>query len=147
MRAVSHRLHDCLQAKPGLFCLWLRSDWASQVELVVKNLPAIAGDNRRSPGEQHGNPLQYSCLENPMDRGAILWQSDVKNWLTGKDPEAGKDWRQEEKGMTKDDMVGGHHWHEHEFEQAPGVCDGQGSLGCCSPWVAKIWTRLSDWTD
>ena len=64
----------------------------------------------------------------------IFWPPDAKNWLTGKDPNAGKDWRQEEKGMTEDEMVGWHHWLDgHEFEQAPGVGDEQGSLGCCSP--------------
>ena len=65
----------------------------------------------------------------------IFWPLDVKNWFTGKDPDAGKDWRKEEKGMTEDKMVGWHHWlNGHEFEQAPGVGDGQGSLACCSPW-------------
>ena len=78
----------------------------------------------------------------------ILWLPDANNWLTGKDPDAGKDWRQEEKGRTEDEMVGRHHWlNEHEFEQAPGVSDGQGSLACCSPWVAKSRTRLRDWTE
>jgi len=67
-----------------------------------------------------------------------LWPPDVKHWLTGKDPDAGKDWRREEKGMTEDEMVGWHHQPDgHEFEQAPGVCDGQGSLACCSPWGCK----------
>ena len=56
-----------------------------------------------------------------------------KNWLTGKDPDTGKEWRQEEE-TTEDEMVGWHHWlNGHEFEQAPGVGDGQGSLVCCSP--------------
>ena len=65
----------------------------------------------------------------------ILWTPDAKNWLLGKDPDAGKDWRQEEKGMTEDEMVGWHHWLDgHEFEQALGVGDGQGGLECCSPW-------------
>ena len=68
----------------------------------------------------------------------ILWLPDAKNWLIGKDPDAGKDWRQEEKGMMEDEMVGWHHWLDgHEFEQAPGVGDGQGSLACCSPWDHK----------
>ena len=68
----------------------------------------------------------------------ILWIPDVKNWLTGKDPDAREDWRQEEKGMTGDEMVGWHHWlDEYEFEQAPGAGDGQGSLACCSPWGRK----------
>ena len=73
----------------------------------------------------------------------ILWPSDSKNWLIGKDPDAGKDWRQEEKGMIGDEMAGWHHWLQywwldgHEFEQAPGVGGEQGSLGCCSPWGPK----------
>ena len=55
----------------------------------------------------------------------ILWTPDVNNWLIGKDPDAGKDWRQEEKGTTEDEMVGWHHQLDaHEFEQAPGVGDG-----------------------
>ena len=58
----------------------------------------------------------------------ILWPPDVKNWLIGKNPDAGKDWRQEEKGTTLDEMVGGHHQLDgHEFEQALEVGDGQGS--------------------
>ena len=68
----------------------------------------------------------------------ILWSPDAKNWLIGKDPDAGKDWRQEDKGTTEDEMVGWHHWLDgHEFEQAVGVGDGQGSLACCSPWGHK----------
>ena len=64
----------------------------------------------------------------------IHWPPDAKNWLIGKDSDAGKDLRQEEEGMTEDEMVGWHHrLDEHEFEQAPGVGDGQGSLVCFSP--------------
>ena len=60
------------------------------------------------------------------------WSRDVKNWLIGKDPDTGKDWWQEEKGTTEDEMVGWHHLLDgHEFEQALGVGDGQGSLACC----------------
>ena len=69
----------------------------------------------------------------------ILWPPDGKSWLTGKDPDAGEDWRQAKKGMTEDDMVGWHHWlDEHEFEQAPEVGDGQGSLVFCSPWGRRV---------
>ena len=68
----------------------------------------------------------------------ILWPPDAKNWLIGKDPDAGKDWRLEEKGMTEDEMIERHHWlNGHEFEQAPGDGEGQGSLACCSPWHHK----------
>ena len=69
---------------------------------------------------------------------SILWPPDAKNWFIGKEPDAGKDWRRGERGMTEDELVGWHHWHdEHEFEQALGVGDGQGSLACCSPWDRK----------
>ena len=65
----------------------------------------------------------------------ILWPPDVKSCLTGKDPDAGLDWRQEKKGTTEDEMVGWHHlFNEHEFEQILGDSERQGSLGCCSPW-------------
>ena len=68
----------------------------------------------------------------------ILWPPNSKNWLIRKDPYAGKDWRQKEKGTTENEMVGWHHrLNGHEFEQAPGVGDGQGSLVCCSPWCHK----------
>ena len=68
----------------------------------------------------------------------ILWPPDVENWFIGKDPDAGKDWRREEKGTTEDEMVGWHHRLDgHEFEQAPGVGDRWGSLVCCSPWGHK----------
>ena len=111
----------------------------------------------RSPGVTKGNPLQYSCLENPINSGA-WWDSVHRvakiqtrlsthtyhtsktstvncfrvSWLIGKDPDAGRDWGQEEKEMTEDEMVGWHHWlGGHEFEHALGVGDGQGSLVCC----------------
>ena len=73
--------------------------------------------------------------------------ADAKSWLIGKDSDAGKDWRQEEKGMT-DEMVGWHHrLNGHEFEQAPGDGKGQGGLECCSPWGHKESDRLSNWTE
>ena len=68
----------------------------------------------------------------------MLWPVDVKNWLIRKDPDAGKDWRQEEKGTTEDEMVGWHHWlNRHELEQAPRDGEIQGRLVCCSPWGHK----------
>ena len=68
----------------------------------------------------------------------ILWPPDAKNWLIWKDPDAGKEWRWEEKGMTEDEMVGWHHRLKgHEFEWTPGVGGRQGSLPCCSPWGHK----------
>ena len=83
----------------------------------------------------------------------LLWSPDVKNWLIGKDPDAGKDWRHK-KGTTEDEIVGWHHWlNGHEFEQTPGVGAGQGGLVCYNPWghrVRQNWvTELNDiwcWT-
>ena len=80
----------------------------------------------------------------------ILRPPDAKKWLIGKDPDAGKDWRQEEKGTTEDEMVGWHHLlNGHEFEQAMGVGDGQGRLACCSPWGHKesVKTERLEWTE
>ena len=79
-----------------------------------------------------------------------LWPPDVKNWLIGKDPDTGKDWRQEEKGTTEDEMIVWHHWLDgHEFEQVLGTGDGQGSLVCCSPWGCKEsdMTEQLNWTE
>jgi len=74
----------------------------------------------------------------------ILWPPAVKNWLIWKDPDAGKDWRQEEKGSTEDEIVGWHHQLDgHEFEQALGVGDGQGSLACCSQLLLLLLQLLS----
>ena len=68
----------------------------------------------------------------------ILWPPDVKSWLIGKDPDAGKDWRQEEKGITEDEIVGWHHQlNGHGFGWTPGVGDGQGGLACCDSWGHK----------
>jgi len=78
----------------------------------------------------------------------ILWPPHAKNWLIGKDSDAGRDWGQEKKGTTEDEMAG---WHQqldgHEFEWTPGVGYGQGGLECCDSWGHKSRTRLSDWTE
>ena len=78
-----------------------------------------------------------------------LWLPDVKSWLISKIPDAGKDWRQEEKGTTEDEMVGWHHqlnWHG--FGQTPGLGDGQGGLACCGLWGRKEsdTTERLNWT-
>ena len=80
----------------------------------------------------------------------ILWPPHAKSWLVGKDFAAGRDWGQKEKGTTEDEMVGRYHCHKgHEFEQAPGAGEGQGSLACCSPWGCKELdtTEGLNWTD
>ena len=78
-----------------------------------------------------------------------LWPPDAKSWLIGKDPDAAKDWGQEEKRMTEDEMVGWHHWlNGHGFGWTPGVGDGQGGLACCSSWGHKEsdMTQQLNWT-
>ena len=86
----------------------------------------------------------------------ILWPPLAKSWLIGKDPDAGRDWGQEEKGTTEDEMAGWHHWlNGHEFEWTPGVGDEQGGLACCHSWGHKesdmterlTWHRHSYLTD
>ena len=80
----------------------------------------------------------------------IFWPPDAKSWLIGKDPDAGKDWRQGKKGTTEDEMVGWHHrLNGHELEQPVGVGDGQRSLVWCSSWGRKVrygWATELNWT-
>ena len=98
-------------------------------------------DSWESLGQQGDKTSQSWIFIGRTDdetEAVILWPTDAKSRLTGKDPEAGKDWRQEEKGTAEDKMVGWHHWLDgHEFEQALGDSKGQGSLACCSPWGCK----------
>ena len=103
------------------------------------------GSKPVSPG---GNqPWIFIGRTNAKAEAPVLWPLDVKNWLTGKDPDAGKDWRQEKKRMTETEKVGWHHWlNGHEFEQTLGDGEGQGSLECCNQWVAKSRIQQSDWT-
>ena len=82
---------------------------------------------------------------NSEAESSILWLSDAKSQLIRKDPDARKDWRQEEKGATVDEMVVWHHWlNALEFEHAPGDSEGQGSLVCCSPWGCKE-SDMTEW--
>ena len=96
-------------------------------------------DRKVKPVHPKGN--QFSIFIGRTDTEAdalILEPPDAKRWLIGKDPDDGKDWRQNEKGITEDEMVGQHHRPDvHEFEQTPGDREGQGSLACYSPWSHK----------
>ena len=80
----------------------------------------------------------------------VLWPPQVKNWLTGKDPDAGRDWGQE-KGTTEDEMAGWHHQLDgHESEQTLGVGDEQGGLACCDSWGCRVghdWATELNWTE
>ena len=107
--------------------------------MLVKTLESPLDCKEIQPVHPKGN--QFWIFIGRTDAEAetpILWPPDSKNWLFGKDPAAGKDWKWEEKGTTEDKMVGWHYQLDgHEFEQAPGVGNGQPSLVCCSPWGHK----------
>ena len=91
---------------------------------------------RIKPVNPKGNqPWIFIGRSDAEAEAPILWPPDVKSQLIGKDPDAGKDWRQEEKEMIDNEMVGWHHWlNGHEFEQTLGDSQGQGNLACCSSW-------------
>ena len=123
-------------------------NWRFWTVVLEKTLESLLDSKEIQPGNPKGNQSWIFIERTDAEVEApILWPHDVKNWLTGKNPDAGKDWKQEEMGTTEDEMVGWHHQlNGHEFEQAPGVGDGQGGLVCCSPW-GHSQTWLSDWTD
>ena len=121
--------------------------------VVLEKTPESPLDCREiKPVKSKGNQSWISIGRTDAE-APILWLHDAKNWLIGKDPDDEKDWRKEEKGTTKGEMVGWHHWLDgHESEQALGVGDGWRSLACCSPWAPKElnttewlnWTKLID---
>ena len=118
---------------------WVPKHWCFWTVVLEKTLESPLDCKEIQPVHPKGNQSWIFTGRTYAEAATpILWPPDVKNWLTGKDPNAGKDWRQEEKGTIEDEMVGWHHWLEgYEFEQALGVGDGQGSLACCSPWGHK----------
>ena len=105
------------------------------------------GGSTLVPGQPKGNQSWIFIGRTDAETETpIFWLPDAKSWLIRKDPNAGKNWRMEEKEMTEDEMVGWHHQLDgHEFQQTPGDGEGQGSLACCSPWVSREWTWLSHW--
>ena len=130
---------------------WVPKNWCFWIVVLEKTLKSLPDRKKIQPVHPTGN--QSWVFTGRTDAEAetpILWPRDAKNWLIAKDPDAGKDWRQEEKGMTEDEMVEWHHWlNRYEFEQAPEVGDGQGSLACCNPWGHKELdtTEWLNWMD
>ena len=118
---------------------WVQKNWCFWTVVLEKTLESPLDYKEIKPVCPKGNQSWIVIGKTDADaETSILWPQDAKSWLIWKDPDAGKDWRQKEKGMTEDEMVGWHHWLDgHEFEQAPGVGDGQGSLVCCSPQSHK----------
>ena len=133
--------------------IWVLEIWYFWTVALEKTLESPLDCKEIQPVHPKGNQSWISIGRTDAEAETpILWPPNVENWLLGKDPDTGKDWRQEKKGTTEDEMVGWHHRRDwHEFEQAPGVGDGQGGLGCCRPWGHKEsdttdWTEL-DWID
>ena len=129
---------------------WVPRNWCFWTVVLEKTLESPLVCKVIKPVHPKGN--QSWIFIGRTDAEAeipILWPCDSKSQLIGKDSDAGKDWRQEEKGMTKDEVVGWHHQLDgHEFEQAPGVGDGQGSLVCYSPWGRRVghnWATELNW--
>ena len=129
---------------------WVPKNWCSWTVVLEKTLESPLGCNEIKPvNPKENQSWTFIGRANADAEAPILWPLDANNWLTGKDPDAGKEWRQEEKGTTEDEMVGWHHWLKvHEFEQAPRVGDRLGSLACCSPWGRKELNMIEwlNWT-
>ena len=112
-------------------CFW--------IVVLVKTLESLLDSRKIKPVTLKGNqPWMFIGSTDAKADAPILCPPNAKSQLLGKDPDVGKDWRQEEKGATEDKMVGWHYrLNGHEFEQTPGDGEGQGSLKCCSPWDCK----------
>ena len=118
---------------------WGPKNWCFWTVILEKTLESPLHCKEIQPIHSKGN---QSCTfigrTDAEAKTPILWPPDAKNPFIWKDPDASKDWRQEEMGTTEDEMVGRHHRHDgHEFEWTPGVCDGQEGLVCCDSWGRK----------
>ena len=130
--------------------VWAPKNWCFWTVVMEKTLESPLDSKEIKQISLKGNQLwRFNGKTDAEAEAPIVWPPDAKNWRTGKDPDAGKDWRQEEKGMTEDETVGWHHWLDgHEFEQTPGVGEGQRSLVWCSPCGRKEsdMTERLNWT-
>ena len=130
---------------------WAPKKWCFWAVVLEKTLESSLDCKEIQPVHPRGNQSWiFIGRTDAQAETPILWPPDAKNWLIGKDPDAGKDRRQEETGITEDEMVGWHHWLDgHESEQAPGVGEGQESLVYCSPWGRKELDMIEqlNWAD
>ena len=129
---------------------WVQKNWWLWTVVLEKTLESPLDWKEIKPVHPKGNQSwMFTGRTDVEAETPILWLPDAKNWLIGKDPDAGKYWRREEKGTTEDEMVGWHHWPSgHEFESTPAVGDGWG-LACCSPWGLREsdMTQWLNWTE
>ena len=118
---------------------WASKNWSFWTVVLEKTLGSPLTIRRKlvnPKGDQYWIFIGRTDVE---AEAPILWSPDAKNWLTGKDLDAGEDWRQEEKGMTEDEMAGWYQWiNGHDFKQTLGDGEGQGSLVCCTPWGCRV---------
>ena len=130
---------------------WAAKNWCFWTVVLEKTLESPLDCKEIQPVHPKGNQSWIFIGRTDAEAETpIVWPPDVKNWVIGKDPDAGKDWRQEEKGTTENEMVGWHHWLDgHEFEQALGVGDDQGGLVCCDSRGHKKsdTTKRLNWTE
>ena len=130
---------------------WAHKNWCFWIVVLEQTLESPLDCKEIQPVNLKGNQSWIFIGRTDAEaEDPILCPSDAKNWLIWKDPDAGKDWREEEKGTTEDEMVGRHHWLEgHGFGWAPGVGDGHRGLACCSPWgsqrVRHNWVTELNW--
>ena len=127
---------------------WVLKNWCFWIVVLEKTLESPLDckeiQSVHSKGDQ---PWVFFGSNDAKGETPILWPPHANSWLLGKYSDAGRNWGQEEKGMTEDEMAGWHHQLDgHEFESTLGV-DQQGGLACCDSWVTKSQTRLSDWTE
>ena len=118
---------------------WAPKNWCVWTMVLEKTLESPLDCKEIQTVPPKGNqPWIFIGRTDAEAEGPILWPPDAKSWLIGKDPDSGKYWKQEEKGMAEDEIVGWHHWLDgNELERTLGVGDGQGNLACCSPMGRK----------
>ena len=128
---------------------WVLKNWCFWTVVLQKTLESPLDCKEINPVYPTGNQSLRLIGRTDVEAEApILWPPNVKNWLIGKDPDAGKDWRLEEKGMTKDEVVGWHHWLDgHEFEQALELLMDREAWCAVVHGVTQSRIRLSDWTE
>ena len=125
---------------------WALKNWCFQTEVLEKTFESPMDNQEIKPVNPEGNqPWMFIEKTDAEAETPIFWLPDVKNQLIGKDPDAGKDWRQEEKGRTEDEMVGWHHWlNGHELSKLQETMKNRGAWQAIVYRVAKSQTRLSD---
>ena len=138
-----------MDVRVGLWRKLSAEDWFFWTVMLEKTLESPLDCKEIQPVHRKGDQSWVFIGRTDAEAETpILWPPHVKSWLIGKDSDAGRDWRQEEKGTTEDEMAG---WHRrldgHEFGWTPGVGDGQGGLACCDSWGRNKVDPTENWTE